>query len=71
MKVDAPQNEKKRRAFIDFKRRVYHTAWSLMLAGMRRILSLGGLALKCGDGIVRVLVPGVYILSHDFEEQYV
>lgn len=46
-------------------------AWSFILESMRRILSLGGLALQCGDAVVRVLVPGVYILSHDFEEQWV
>jgi hypothetical protein len=66
--IDAPEEEKTRPDFINFRRRVYHQT---MREIYRSIQSAGidGLAVSCGDGINRVLYPGIYILSLDFEEQ--
>lgn len=66
--IDAPEEEKTRTEFKDFKRRVHHKAMKAILESMQ-IYSLDGIATKCGDGVTRVLYPGVYCMSMDFEEQ--
>lgn len=66
--IDAPEEEKNRTEFRDFKRRVHHKAMQAILASMQEA-SLDGIALVCGDGVTRVLYPSIHCMSMDFEEQ--
>jgi hypothetical protein len=68
--IIAPKSEKHSPHFKNFKRTVYHGCFAQIIAGIRTA-SLIGEAMRCGDGVNRVIRPGVYILSADYEEQFV
>ncbi|KIP02234.1 hypothetical protein PHLGIDRAFT_79424, partial [Phlebiopsis gigantea 11061_1 CR5-6] len=55
-------------AFINFKRRVWHTAMSEILGCFKKLASLG-LTIHCGDDIIRRFFPFFDILAGDYEEQ--
>ena len=68
--MDIPEDEKGRPEFTKFLRKVYHEAMHIILEPLEAASHLGR-AVRCGDGIARVVFPGIYIASMDFEEQYV
>ena len=68
IKIHTPSQERKNKEFIDFKREVYHAIFSAIFLELRATSNIGE-AIICGDGVERVIYPGVYMLSSDFEEQ--
>jgi hypothetical protein len=65
--VVGPEEEKDCSEFILYKRQVHHRALDLVLESIK-IPSKIGSQMNCCDGVKRLLFPGVYILSLDFEE---
>ena len=66
--MEAPREEKKRQEYMNFSRTVYHRVWWEVLKSLE-VAQQFGMAVECGDGVTRVVFPGLYILSMDYEEQ--
>ena len=64
------RRRKGKKDYIDFKRVVWHESFRKLLDTIREP-STTGFWVKCGDNITRQLFPMVFILSADYEEQYV
>ncbi|KAJ3509806.1 hypothetical protein NMY22_g16171 [Coprinellus aureogranulatus] len=62
--------ESGKKGFVDFKRIVWHKGFELLLARLKQYAS-SGCSVPCGDGIERLIVPVILILSADYEEQCV
>jgi Plavaka transposase len=67
--VEEMAKEKKKK-FIDFKQVVWHKSFLHILKSIQR-LSRTGYYYKCFNKIIRLLFPSIFILSADYEEQYV
>jgi hypothetical protein len=61
------RNTKESLEFAHFKRVVYHKVVSRVFSSLRQ-RSHSGEAMECGDGVNRVLHPGILIESQDGEE---
>jgi hypothetical protein len=68
-KVEEDASESGKKAYVDFKRVVWHKSFHELLATIRE-LSKVGYHIECADGIVRHLFPTILMLSADYEEQY-
>ncbi|KAH9029162.1 hypothetical protein EDB85DRAFT_2147471 [Lactarius pseudohatsudake] len=62
--------ERKKPAFVNFKRAVWHESFFMIIQSIVTH-SKTGCWLECGDGVKRWLFPIVLILSADYEEQCV
>ena len=69
-KVPEDAAESGKTGFVDFKRVVWHKAFEILLATLKQYTTTGCTVL-CGDGVERLVVPAILILSADYEEQYV
>ena len=67
--VEGSEEEKGDKSYVDLKRVVWHDCFTKLLAVLEA--RKGGEKVACADGIERVLVPVILILSADYEEQYV
>lgn len=65
--MDHVEEEKKRPAFINYRRIVYHRSWDIVV---RSIIdsAIAGMSIEDGNRIRRVLYLLIQILSGDFEE---
>ena len=70
LKVDEKSEDSGKLSFVNFKRRVWHSAMSKIVECFKK-LSQFGLTVKCADNIVRRFYPYFDILAGDYEEQYV
>jgi hypothetical protein len=70
LKVSEDPKEEKKKAFVNFKRAVWHSAFHVVLRSILEY-SRTGCWLKCGDRIDHWLFPILLILSADYEEQCV
>jgi Plavaka transposase len=66
VKEDADKAGKK--TFVDMKNIIWHEAVKGLL-GTIRLHSKTGCMVRCGDGVWRLIVPVILILSADYEEQ--
>ncbi|KAJ3555276.1 hypothetical protein NP233_g12248 [Leucocoprinus birnbaumii] len=67
--IEGDEEQKGNRHFVDLKRVVWHDSFAKLM----KVLAdkQDGVHVECGDGITRVLFPGILILSADYEEQAV
>ncbi|KAH9161604.1 hypothetical protein EDB89DRAFT_2080510 [Lactarius sanguifluus] len=68
--VKEDPNERKKPAFVNFKRTVWHESFFMIIQSIITH-SKTGCWIECGDGVRRWLFPIVLILSADYEEQCV
>lgn len=70
--IQVPEDsaEKNKKAFVDFKRVVWHESFYKLVESIW-LHSKTGCWILCGDGVKHHLFPAIIILSADFEEQYV
>lgn len=69
-KVDATSQDKRNPCWANHVREVHHRAWHYILEPIIAV-SESGFTMKCGDGIIRTIMPYVAIISNDLEEAYV
>ena len=60
--------EKKKPAYVNFKRIVWHEAFLKLLESISN-KSQTGVWFRRGDGVMRHIFPVVFALSADYEEQ--
>ena len=56
--------------FVDFKQIVWHESFWLIIQSIAKYTTTG-YGMTCGDGKWRILMPLIFLLSADYEEQYV
>ena len=69
-KLDDDEEEKGKKDYVDFKRVIWHESFRKLFETIHEH-SISGFWVKCGDGITCQLFPMIFILSADYEEQYV
>ncbi|TFK58364.1 hypothetical protein BDN72DRAFT_751716, partial [Pluteus cervinus] len=62
------EDKKKKKAWVDFKRVIWHRSFEVLLQTLV-FRSRNGEKFTCGDGVERNLFPVIFALSADYEEQ--